>query len=247
MTILVTGGDGLVGRALAARGALAFGRSELDVTDERRRDEVLAAHQPDAVVFCAAQTNVDRCASDPLAHAVNVVAPGAWARLVPTWFVSSNFVFSGPGPHAPDDPRAPVNAYGRQKAAAEDAVLAAGGHVIRTGWVYGTGGRGFASTLPDRPGPWRAVHDWPVQPTYADDLAGALLGLPRGVTHLIGAEETTWAGFAAELARLIGGTVEPAALAELGLGPRPADARLTPATLPGFRDALPRWLVSRGS
>ncbi len=191
MTILVTGGEGLLGRALAARGALAFGRRSLDVTDERRRDEVLAAHAPEAVIFCAAQTNVDRCATDPLARAVNVDAPAAWARVVPTWFVSSNFVFSGPGPHTPAARTAPVNAYGRQKVEAEDAVLAAGGHVVRTGWVYGTGGRGFASRLPDLPGPWTAIDDWPVQPTWADDLAGALLELPSGVRHLVGREEAT--------------------------------------------------------
>lgn len=247
MTILVTGGGGLLGRALAARGALAFGRAALDVTDERVRDEVLAEHQPDAVLFCAAQTNVDRCAIDPASWAVNVLAPAAWARIVPTWFVSSNFVFSGVGPHAPGDTPAPVNAYGRQKLEAERAVLGAGGHVVRTGWVFGTGGRSFASRLPDLPGPWRAVDDWPVQPTYAEDLAQAVLQLPTGITHLVGAEQTTWAGFARELARLVGGTVEPVALADLGLGPRPADARLSPATLPGFRDALPRWLASRGS
>ncbi len=247
MTVLVTGGSGLVGRALAARGATALGRPALDVTDERARDEILTAHAPDAVIFCAAMTEVDRCATDPLSEAINVAAPAAWAREVPVWFVSSNFVFSGPGPHAPDAVVRPVNAYGRQKARAEEAVLAAGGHVVRTGWVYGHGGRGWASRLPALEGTWRAIDDWPVQPTWADHLADALLLLPTGITHLIGRDETTWKGFARAVSAELGrGRVEGVSLAALSLGPRPDDARLEPASLPGFREAVPQWL-SRGS
>ena len=247
MRVLVVGAEGLVGRAvLRAAGApgeaaghtwLGLGRSACDVTDAAARDSVLRAHRPDAVLFCAAFTDVDRAAGDPRAEAVNVHAPAAWAREVETWFLSSNFVFDGPGPHPPDEAPRPGSVYARQKVAAEAAVLGAGGHVVRVGWVYGPGGRTFASTLPARLAAGervRAIHDLVVQPTHADDVAASLLTLPRGVTHLAGRDETTWYGYALAVQAALGrGGVEPVRAAELGLGPRPRDARLAPATLPG--------------
>ncbi len=243
MRILIPGAGGLVGSALRARAAergadcVLLTRAECDVTDPRARDAALRRHRPDAVLFCAARTSVDAVADDPTAEAVNVEAPAAWAREVETWLLSSNFVLGGPGPHLPDaTPRPSGVAYARQKARAEAAVLAAGGHVARVGWVYGPGGRTFASTLAARLRAGervRAIHDLVVQPTWSLDLADALLALPRGVTHHAGAGEVSWYGFAlAVWARIGRGAVEPVRLADFGLRePRPRDARLAPATL----------------
>ena len=155
-----------------------------------------------------------------------------------TWLVSSNYVFDGPGPHAPQDPRSPVNAYGRQKVEAEDGVLAAGGHVLRTGWLFGAGGRNYGSRLREAlaQGPVRALEGWPVQPTWVDDVAEVLLQRPRGVTHAISSEITTWAEVADEAALRWGGQVER--VRELPVGPRPTDATLSPATLPAWHRRL---------
>lgn len=242
MRILVTGGGGLVGTALHARAPesgheiVLLPRAACDVTDPAARAEALRRHRPDAVLFCAARTDVDGCADDPAAEAVNVEAPAAWAREVETWFLSSNFVLDGEGPHPPSAAPAPRGVYAGQKARAEAAVLAAGGHVARVGWVYGPNGRTFASTLVRRLRAGervRAIHDVLVQPTYSLDLAEALLALPRGVSHHAGAADVSWYGFAlAVWARVGAGRVEPVALAELGLRePRPRDARLAPARL----------------
>jgi dTDP-4-dehydrorhamnose reductase len=242
MRILISGAGGLVGTALRARAAesphaLTFlARSECDVTDPAQRNEALRRHRPDAVLFCAARTAVDACASDPSAEAVNVTAPIAWAAEVETWLLSSNFVFGGAGPHAPAARLAPAGVYAGQKARAEAGVLAAGGHVARVGWVYGPGGRTFGSTLAARLRAGetvRALHDVLVQPTWSPDLAEALLGMPRGVHHHIGRGEASWYGFALAVQARIGrGAVVPVRLAELGLTePRPRDARLAPATL----------------
>lgn len=231
----MTGGGGLVGRALAGVDPelVVLDRAACDVT--RDRDRVLRELRPDAVLFCAAHTDVDSAEG---AEALNRDAPVAWAREVETWFLSSNFVFDGAGPHAPTAPPRPASPYARQKVAAEAGVLAAGGHVVRVGWVWGPGGRTFASRLAGRlraGEPVRAVVDVVVQPTYAPDLARALRELPRGLTHLVGGEETSWYGFALAVAARVGGRVVPVRHAELGLRvPRPRDGRLTPAGLPGW-------------
>jgi dTDP-4-dehydrorhamnose reductase len=244
MRILVTGGGGLLGGALARRGLLAPTRAQLDVTDPVQRDRFLEEHQPDRVVFCAAVTGVDRCNSDPRAQAVNVGAPIAFARLLPTTLLSSNYVFGTDGPHSPGDPTSPVNAYGQQKVAAEQGVLAQGGDVIRTGWLYGRGGSNFPSTLASQllSGRVQALDHWTVQPTWVEDLADVVLGLPSGITHAVGSVETTWAAFALAIAAEmgLGGRVE--IVSELPLGPRPRDARLAPAVLPGWTDRIEKIL-----
>lgn len=238
MRILVTGAGGLVGRALVAVGRrrgldlVGLDRAACDV--RRDRERCLRAHRPDVVIFCAAWTAVD--SAEEQGFAVNAQAPGEWAREVETWFLSSNFVFDGPGPHPPGETPRPLSPYARQKVAAELEVLAAGGHVVRVGSVWGPGGRTFASTLADRLRAGelvRAAPDRLVQPTWSIDLAAALLALPRGVSHLAGAGETSWYGLALAVAARVGGRVEPVRWDSLGLrAPRPRDGRLAPAELP---------------
>jgi dTDP-4-dehydrorhamnose reductase len=110
--------------------------------------------------------------------------------------------------------------------------------------VYGPGGHTFASTLTNRllaGETVRAICDVMVQPTHADDVAGALAILPRGLTHLAGSGETTWYGMACAVQARVGrGRVVPVRQSELGIGPRPRDARLSPAVLPSWTEHLPR-------
>jgi dTDP-4-dehydrorhamnose reductase len=245
--VLVVGSGGLVGRALIRQGFAGLSRTDCDVTVPSAREAALERYLPDAVIFCAARTDVDACERDPVAWRVNVEAPAEWARRVPTWLVSSNYVFSGPGPHRPGDARRPLQAYGRQKAAAEDAVLSAGGHVVRTGWLYGEGGVNLPSRLPEllRSGAVRAIDDRSVQPTWVDDLAVWLAGLPEGITHAVGGVQTTWFAFATAVAASLGldGPVLPVHDSELSRPAlRPMDARLAPALLPGFPESMEAWL-----
>jgi dTDP-4-dehydrorhamnose reductase len=241
--ILVVGSGGLVGSHIAALGAPGLDRAACDVTRAADRDRALSHYRPDAVIYCAAFASVDGCETSAESWEVNRHAPAAWARRVPLWYVSTNYVFSGAGPHGPGHPTAPVQAYGRQKVQAEQAVLAAGGHVVRTGWVYGVGGRNFLSSLPRLldAGPVRAYGGVPIQPTWAGDLARRLLELPRGLSHAIGAEETTFAAAARTVAAALGHqgrVVEvPGPAGELAAA-RPLDARMSPADLPGWSQ---RW------
>jgi len=218
-------------------------------------ERALDTWRPDAVIFCAARADVDACETDPSTRAVNVDAPIAWARRVPTWYVSTNYVFSGPGPHAPDDLTAPMQIYGKQKIEAEFGIRKAGSHVVRTGWLYGPGGRTFLSRLPEivaEGRSMRGITDVRVQPTWTPDLARFLIGLPEGINHAIGAEETTWYDMACEVARRLGcePRIQPAREADMGfVAPRPHDARLTPALLPGWTARIDAWLapISHGT
>ena len=246
--IWVTGAGGLLGSALLRIGAVGQDRVHLDVTDPAAVDEMLRIHRPRAVIHCAAFTRVDACG--PEHWGVNVEAAERLAERVPTWLVSTNYVFDGPGPHGPSSPRSPRMCYGHQKAAAEDAVLAHGGHVVRTGWLFGPQGRNFPSRLPEllRAGPVQALERWPVQPTWADDLAGYLMTLPQGVSHAVGGEQTTWADFARACAAKMGLPPERVVgVSEVtSMGPRPQDARLEGHTLPGWAQRIEQ-LISASS
>ena len=147
MRIVVTGASGLLGLNLCLEwrshhdvvgiagsnllnvDAVPFISANLASFDP---DAVLTPLAPDAVVHCAALTDVDRCEDDPdLARMVNAEAPGEVARWcarndVAMVYVSSDAVFDGrDGSYRESDRPNPVNAYGRSKLAGEEAVLSA--------------------------------------------------------------------------------------------------------------------------
>lgn len=213
MTVVVTGGDGRLGRALARRGGVvAVGRAALDVTDPAAIAAGLDALAPAVVINAAAYTAVDRAETDEAAAmAVNAggaerLARACAARGIPLVHVSTDHVFDGRAgrTYREDEPVAPVNAYGRSKAAGERAVLAAGGVVVRTSWLFGADGDGFVPRVVARAiagEPLRVVADQHGCPTWVDHLADALLVMaarpvPAGVYHYRGDEPTTWHGFA---------------------------------------------------
>lgn len=191
MRILVTGGAGQLGRALARRGPaagheiVALARGALDITDGAQLARVLARLAPDAVINAAASTAVDAAEHAPeAAHAVNATGAGqvaeaairAGARVL---HVSTDHVFGGrDAAYREDDAVDPVNAYGAGKAAGEALVRAAGGCVVRTSWLFGRGG--FVERILARARREPAIEvvaDQHGCPTWADDLADALLAL----------------------------------------------------------------------
>src|SRR5918998_3645198 len=129
MKILVTGAGGMVGRALVrhcgGRGdeVLALDRAALDIADERAVSETVARARPEAVVNCAAWTNVDGCEGDPArARAANALGPEnlaaacrrAGAALVT---ISTDYVFDGrkDGFYTQRDDPNPQSVYGVAK------------------------------------------------------------------------------------------------------------------------------------
>lgn len=213
----------LRGRAAAdPRIALVtIGRPEFDLADARAASAVIAALAPDVVINAAAYTAVDQAEDEPgLAMAANgegagAVAAAARAVGAPVVQISTDYVFDGEkaGPYREDDRVSPVNAYGRSKLAGEEAVAAGNPDhaILRTAWVYAAQGRNFLRTML-RLGEARdevaVVADQRGCPSYAPDIAEIVLGVARrlreqpqeaglrGVFHMAGAGETSWAGFA---------------------------------------------------
>jgi dTDP-4-dehydrorhamnose reductase len=276
---LVTGAGGMLGldvvRAARAAGdeVVALTRAELDVTNADAVGEALAGARADAVVNCAAWTDVDGAEADPHgAHAVNADAAGnvaraaaaAGARLV---HVSTDYVFDGErapdaAPYVESDATGPRSAYGASKLAGERAVEAAGGShaIVRSSWLFGVGGRNFAATmlaLGAERDDVTVVTDQIGCPTATAHLAPALLELARGdaqgVFHVAAAGRCSWNAFAAEIFRQAGidCRVLPCTTAEM---PRPAQRpafsalaseRPEAPVLPSWRDGLSDYLTAR--
>jgi dTDP-4-dehydrorhamnose reductase len=243
MRILITGANGILGRALSHRlrtghSLYLWGRDEADLTDETQVRSAGRGLEFDAVIHAAAFTDVDRCESEyDLALRANRDATrwvGALARergatLV---YVSTDYVFDGrkESPYREEDPPSPINAYGRSKRAGEDAALASGAPclLVRTSWLFGPGGRNFVDTIATklaRGDALEVVDDQRGSPTYALDLAYGIEILLRrgahGTVHVTNSGETTWYGLAVEVARYLG-SATPIAPVSSDRFPRPA-------------------------
>jgi dTDP-4-dehydrorhamnose reductase len=273
---LITGSHGQLGRALARgcarRGTTCDGRDvdTLDICDEAAVAGWIAGARPQVVVNCAAFTAVDACEEQSeQAMRVNGTAVGhlaaacnrAGAQLV---HISTDYVFSGEGdrPYREDDPVAPRSAYGRSKQRGEELARNAEKHlIVRTAWLYGHGGRNFVEAIRRQIDSGvrslRVVADQRGNPTFCDDLAAAIIDLvaagAAGTLHAVNAGDTTWHGFAREIARAIGADLEivPVTTAEYQRpAPRPAYSVLDTTRLegvlgrpmPGWRDGLRRYL-----
>lgn len=227
--ILVAGAQGQLARALAERAskhgfrAICLGRPELDLSDPATIAAAFEKHEPVFVVNAAAATAVDLAESEPdHAYAVNrdgaaALAAATYNARIPFLHVSTDYVFDGAGgaPYAATAPVNPLGVYGRSKAEGEQAVLSAHPRAIvcRTSWVYSPWPKNFALTMLDagaRRDELSVVDDQRGRPTYAPDLADALLDIgalvstvgaadaPR-ILHLANSGEATWHEFAAAI------------------------------------------------
>jgi dTDP-4-dehydrorhamnose reductase len=275
--ILVTGGSGQVGRALQAlstpqRKIHGPGSGQLDVTDPDSVCRSIADVEPDLVIHAGAMTDVEGCERDPdLAFKVNAlgtqqVAAATCDAEIPIVYISTNFVFDGEWPepyHEFADPN-PISVYGASKLAGERAVQALNPrhYIVRTAMVYDETGRNFVNTmlrLASEHSRLTVVSDQTGNPTYAADLAAALLDLVSrpayGTYHLVNSGITSWHGWASETFELDGVDVEVAPIPATDfkrLATPPANGALANTTaaalgiiLPDWQDALARCLRRR--
>lgn len=219
MKVLLTGAAGQLGRALArTRPAtvelIAVSRAQLDVTDARAVESMVAASRPDVVLNAAAYTQVDAAQGAPQdAERGNVLGPAALAgacracgaRLV---HLSTDYVFDGEAnvPYLPESPTRPRSVYGDTKRRGEEQVQALlGGQalIVRTAWLYAHEGRNFLTRMlqlmAERP-QLSVVIDQVGAPTAADDLATALWRMiasrGAGLHHWCNSGVASWYDFA---------------------------------------------------
>lgn len=230
MHILVAGSNGQLGNELhrlIATGAAEIGpvrgyedakvlyadADTLDITNAAAVESFFATHSFDAVINCAAMTNVDGCeAAEDAAYKVNAEGAANLARAcalrgAKLVQVSTDYVFPGtePGDRVEADETAPLSAYGRTKLAGEQLALKLNEKtfVVRTAWLYGYVGGNFVKTmlrLAKERGGMTVVDDQVGNPTSANDLAYEILQLlptsHYGIYHCTNNGVCSWADFA---------------------------------------------------
>lgn len=245
MNILVTGAKGQLGTELCKcfeKGVTEIGVpkvltqvnnvvpvdiDELDITDLKAVKTFFKEKNFDAVINCAAYTNVDGCETNyDDAFKVNVIGPRnlaiaceeIGAKLI---HVSTDYVFPGNGsvPKSECDIPAPISAYGSTKYMGEQYVrdFCSKYFIVRTAWLYGYYGKNFVKTIMNAArkfGKLTVVNDQRGNPTNAADLAHHLIKLldteEYGVYHGTGAGECSWYDFAAEIVKSAGISAEVA-------------------------------------
>lgn len=247
MKILITGANGQLGRELARQYSqqhelILTDRDSLDITNERELAGAFAQMKPQAVVHCAAYTQVDGAESDfDGAFRVNVigsqnVAAQALQHGAKLVYVSTDYVFDGQtdSHYREYDRTNPLNVYGKTKLLGEQMVKEIIGRhfIVRTAWLYGDGNN-FVRTMlklaqiKDR---LQVVNDQIGSPTCTKDLAAAIGRILEsdayGTYHATCQGECSWYDFAREIFRLAG--------CNIPVEPVPTEAFPRPAVRPSY-------------
>jgi dTDP-4-dehydrorhamnose reductase len=224
-SLLIAGANGTLGQAFARiceKRGLSYellSRSQMDIADRESVAAAINHYQPWAVINAAGYVRVDDAEKDrESCLRENFSGPECLAREcaqrdLPLVTFSSDLVFDGlkRAPYVESDPTAPLNIYGKSKAAAEQRVLEdlPGALIIRTSAFFGPWDKfNFVHSVLDtlsKDHTLIAAADAAISPTYVPDLVNATLDLlidgEYGIWHLANSGVLTWA----ELARIVAG------------------------------------------
>ena len=233
MNILVTGANGQLGCEMRRLGAVSPNNyiftdvAELDITNADAVTYVAKHYSIDAIINCAAYTNVDKAESDEAtAELINATAVANLATAMKEvggtlFHVSTDYVFGSEGntPRTEDMPLNPLGVYGRTKLHGEKAILESGckALIFRTAWLYSEFGNNFLKTmlrLTAEKEQLNVVFDQVGTPTYAGDLALAIVSIieagvyegNEGIYHFSNEGVCSWYDFAVEIAAVAGNT-----------------------------------------
>ncbi len=252
MKVLVTGANGQLGTALRTLldrempgDVIYTGKEELDLTDAEAVERFIRDNEVTHIVNCAAYTAVDRAEEEKRECAlVNIDAVknlAAAADLLGAKIIhmSTDYVFDGTNhrPYRESDKVNPISQYGTTKRKGETALLALAPDsiIIRTAWLYSETGHNFVKTilrLAEKQNKIRVVCDQIGTPTYARDLAAAILAILKshqwvaGIYHFTNEGAASWYDFAKAILRLAGKNVS--------VIPIPTEDYPTPASRPSY-------------
>jgi len=284
--ILIIGSEGMLGSALLSsfKGPdievigtdIRAEKNPLDITKPDSTIDFIKQVRPDVVIHVAAYTDVDGCelnlndaylinseGTKNIANACKQIG----AFLI---YISTDFVFDGNKamPYIEDDVPSPISIYGRSKLQGEQRVrqLLERYLIIRTSWLFGESGKNFVDTIikkAESGEPLRVVDDQRGSPTYAKDLADAIVAIlltahdvKLTTLHITNSGSCTWYDFAKEIIRgkgMKGVNVEPVSSDQIK---RPAKRpkmsildntrfiKASGGSLPSWQDALARYLSS---
>lgn len=270
--VVVIGATGQLGRevvrVLEEAGAcpVALGHGEVECTDPASVAEAILPLRPEAVVNCAAYVRVDDCEDRPdVAFRVNALGALNVARMcrevqARCVYLSTDYVFDGENadPYREEDPPNPINVYGASKLAGEFLVrqTCPDALVVRVASLFGgSGARGKGSNFvlavlerARRGEPLQVVADVRMSPTYARDVARALVDLLRqgagGVFHVVNEGSCTWYDLACRVLSLSGYRVSVQPVSQetsLKRARRPANSALSTAKLQAFGIRMRPW------
>jgi len=198
--ILITGANGQLGNELKVVSKNFFGydfiftdKDDVDIANSGQIADFIEKNRPDWIINCAAYNFVDKAECEPdAAMLINGTAVkniteavrGSDCRFI---HISSDYVYEGTSnvPYNELIEANPLSSYGKSKLAGEKYALAhPGSMVIRTAWLYSSFGNNFVKTIlkhGSEKDSLRVVYDQAGTPTYAADLAGAIMHIVSGV------------------------------------------------------------------
>ncbi len=278
MKIIVTGSNGQLGSDIVAElsknGIEAVGADlpEIDITDKKTVEELIAKSGADAVIHCAAFTNVDLAESESeVCRNINYygtknIAECCKNHNIRLMYISTDYVFSGEGnsEFETDSLKSPCNNYGKTKLEGENAVkeLCSKYFIVRISWVFGENGKNFVKTmlrLSKEKNSLTVVDDQIGSPTYTKDLAVLLTQMIQtekyGEYHATNEGFCSWAEFASKIMELSGAETEiiPVTSDEYKTAAvRPKNSRLSKKSLdrngfsrlPHWEDALKKFILN---
>lgn len=228
--VLVTGAGGQLGKSLARLSAdwpdlelVLAKKSDLDITDNKRLEEVFAGGEFNYCINCAAYTRVDQAEQEPgPAYAVNAeavyhLALSCAAHRVTLIHLSTDYVFDGKAAdgYGPGARTNPINEYGRSKLLGEQHIAANLDRyfIIRTSWLYDREGENFYTAIAGKAGKGEEIRVTDQQlgcPTHVDTVGRFIFKLitsgsvDYGIYHVTDEVPMTWYDFAKKIIEELG-------------------------------------------